>query len=108
MNARKDCNMPRGWVYILASRPRGTLYLGVTNNLVRRTWEHREHLLPGFTSKYGCTRLVWFEAHEDMRVAIQREKTMKHWSRRWKIDLIIASNPDWHDLWDEIADPIDG
>ncbi len=100
--------MVGGWVYIVASKPYGTLYLGVTSNLVHRIWQHREHVLPGFTAKYGCTRLVWYERHDDIRVAIQREKTMKHWARRWKIDLIAAFNPHWHDLWDDIADPIDG
>lgn len=92
----------------MASRPRGTLYTGVTANLVRRVWEHREHVIPGFTAKYDCSRLVWFERHDDLRAALQREKNIKHWSRQWKIDLIVAANPDWRDLWDDIADPVDG
>jgi putative endonuclease len=78
------------WVYILASKPGGTLYIGATNNLVRRVYEHRK-------------TLVYFEAHETIAAALQREKNMKHWSREWKIDLIVASNPEWRDLYDEIV-----
>ncbi|MGY3694076.1 putative endonuclease [Bradyrhizobium sp. USDA 3240] len=89
------------WVYILASKPGGTLYVGVTNNLVRRAYEHREGLAEGFTKKYGIT-LVHFEAHETIAAALQREKNFKHWSREWKIDLIVAGNADWHNLYDEI------
>ena len=95
-----------GWVYILASKPYGTLYIGVTSNLVRRTWEHRTGLIPGFTQKYGVKSLVWFETHERIETAIQREHTMKHWNRKWKIDLILAANPDWRDLWEDINSPL--
>ena len=91
------------WVYILASKPGGTLYVGVTNNLVRRIYEHREGLADGFTKRYGLKRLVWYETHESTIAAIQREKNIKHWSREWKIDLIVSMNPDWRDLYDEIA-----
>ena len=91
------------WVYILASQRNGTIYTGVTNNLIRRTHEHRTHTAPGFTAKYNVTRLVWFEAHDEPREAIRREKAIKSWSRKWKLDLIEAQNPDWRDLWDEIA-----
>jgi putative endonuclease len=91
------------WVYILASRPGGTLYIGVTNNLIRRTHEHREGLVQGFTKRYGIKMLVYYEQHDTALAAIQREKNMKHWPREWKIDLIISMNPDWRDLYDEIT-----
>ena len=91
------------WVYILASRPGGTLYIGVTNNLVRRVFEHREGLVPGFTKCYSVKMLVYYEAHDTAVAAIQREKNMKHWPREWKIDLILSMNPNWRDLYDEIT-----
>jgi putative endonuclease len=91
------------WVYILASAPGGTLYVGVTNDLVRRTYEHREGLVKGFTKKYGVKRLVYFEQHDTAYAAIQREKNIKHWPREWKIDLIVKDNPDWRDRYDEIV-----
>jgi len=91
------------WVYILASGVGGTLYVGVTNDLVRRVYEHREGLAAGFTRKYAVKRLVYFEAHESILAAIQREKNIKHWSREWKIDLTVRENPDWRDLYDEIV-----
>ena len=90
-------------VYIMTNRPNGTLYIGVTGNLVRRVFEHREGLLPGFTRKYNLKRLVWCEVHQDIRSAIQREKTMKHWPRRWKINVIEAMNPEWCDLWEGLG-----
>jgi putative endonuclease len=89
------------WVYILASKPGGTLYVGVTNNLVRRVYEHREGLIDSFTKRYGLKALVYFEAHETIAAALQREKNIKHWPREWKIDLIVASNPSWQDLYEE-------
>lgn len=91
------------WVYILASGPGGTLYVGVTNDLIRRASEHREGLVPGFTKKYDVKQLVYYEAHDDVRIAIQREKNIKHWPREWKIDLIVSINPQWRDLYDEIV-----
>jgi putative endonuclease len=91
------------WVYILASKPGGTLYVGVTNNLVRRVFEHRNGLIRGFTRRYEVKRLVYFEEHATAPLAIQREKNIKHWPREWKIDLIVSMNPDWRDLYDEIA-----
>ncbi|CCD96824.1 putative Excinuclease ABC, C subunit, N-terminal [Bradyrhizobium sp. ORS 375] len=91
------------WVYILASKPGGTLYVGVTNDLVRRVYEHREDHAESFTKRYGVKRLVYFEAHETTAGALQREKNIKHWSREWKIDLIVGNNPDWRDLYDEIV-----
>ena len=90
------------WVYVLASRPGGTLYVGVTNDLIRRVHEHREGMVPGFTKRYGVKRLVYYEQHDAARNAIQREKNIKHWSREWKIDLVLSLNPDWRDLYDEI------
>ena len=92
-----------GWVYILASERRGPLYVGVTNDLIRRVFEHREAMVPGFTKTSAVSQLVYFEEHATLPLAIQREKTIKHWSRRWKIDLIERANPHWRDLWDEIA-----
>jgi putative endonuclease len=91
------------YVYLLTSRPRGTLYIGVTGNLVRRVWEHRSGAVPGFTRRYGVTRLVWFQPFDDVGAAIQREKTLKHWLRAWKIALIERNNPTWRDLYHEIA-----
>jgi putative endonuclease len=90
-------------VYILASRPRGTLYVGITNNLIRRVYQHREGLTGGFTKEYGVKMLVYYEEHATAITAIQREKNIKHWSRRWKIDLICSMNPDWRDLWEDIV-----
>jgi len=91
------------YTYILASKPGGTLYTGSTNNLVRRIWEHREELQPGFTAKYGVHRLVWFEEHITIEGAARREKRIKHWLRAWKIALIEKGNPEWRDLWEDIA-----
>ena len=91
------------YVYILASRKDGTLYLGVTGNLVRRIYEHKEKLQPGFTARYDVRRLVWFEVYEDAANAISREKEIKKWRREWKIALIEKDNPDWKDLYPEIV-----
>ena len=95
--------MRGGWVYIMTNRPNGTLYLGVTGNIARRAWEHREGMMEGFTRRYGLKRLVYAEYHEDITAAIQREKTMKHWPRAWKINLIRERNPDWDDLYETLA-----
>ena len=89
-----------GWVYLMTNRRNGTLYLGVTANLAARAWQHREGVVEGFTKRYGLTRLVWYERFEDIRDAIQREKTMKHWPRAWKVRLIHAMNPEWEDLYE--------
>ncbi|MEE8188680.1 MAG: GIY-YIG nuclease family protein [Kiloniellales bacterium] len=91
------------YVYILASRKNGTLYAGMTNDLVRRAYEHRQRLADGFTKKYNVKKLVYFEAHEDVRQAAQRERNLKRWRRAWKIDLIERENPDWDDLYDTIT-----
>ncbi|PHS27736.1 MAG: GIY-YIG nuclease [Robiginitomaculum sp.] len=90
-------------VYILASKRNGTLYAGVTNNLVRRVYEHREKLADGFTKKYGVSMLVWHEEFSDIELAIRCEKRIKKYSRRWKLNLIEMHNPDWHDLWEVIS-----
>lgn len=90
-------------VYILASGRIGTLYVGVTSDLVGRVWQHREHVVDGFTRKYGVTRLVWYELHGDMHSAIAREKRIKKWNRAWKIRLIEEKNVVWRDLWPELV-----
>jgi putative endonuclease len=95
--------MEGGWVYIVTNRPNGTLYTGVTSNLARRVWEHREGVADGFTKRYGLKRLVYAERHTAIRAAIQRERNMKHWSRTWKVRLILAENPNWDDLYDRLA-----
>ena len=92
-------------VYILASRRNGTLYVGVTNDVMRRAWQHRSDLVVGFTKKHGVHILVYFEVFEDVKLAIAREKRLKKWNRAWKIRLIEESNPDWHDLYPGIASP---
>jgi putative endonuclease len=91
------------YVYILASEPYGVLYIGVTSNLVRRVWEHREGVTEGFTKQYRVKQLVWFEVHSEILEAIKREKQLKRWNRHWKVNLIQETNPDWRDLFDEIA-----
>ena len=91
--------MSHAWVYIMTDRPNGTLYIGVTSNLVRRVWEHREGVVEGFTETYGLKRLVYYEGHESIVEAIRREKTLKHWVRAWKARLIVESNPGWVDLY---------
>jgi putative endonuclease len=90
------------YVYILASAMYGTLYVGVTNDLVRRVWEHREDVVEGFTREYGVHRLVWYEVHGDAYQAITREKQIKKWNRDWKVNLIQRMNPGWDDLYDKI------
>jgi putative endonuclease len=95
--------MPGAWVYIVTNRPNGTLYVGVTSNLPRRAWEHREGAVEGFTKTYGLKRLVYFEEHETIAGAIQREKNIKHWKRAWKVMLILERNPGWADLYDLLA-----
>jgi putative endonuclease len=91
------------YVYILASRRDGAIYVGITNDLVRRIYEHRTKAVPGFTSKYNITLLVWFEAYDDPISAITREKELKKWKRSWKVQLIEAENPKWSDLYETIC-----
>jgi putative endonuclease len=90
-------------VYLLASKRNGTLYVGVTSDLVKRVWEHKNHLVDGFTKRYGVDRLVWYEVHDTMESAIQREKAIKEWQRAWKLELIEEFNPDWKDLYDSVC-----
>jgi putative endonuclease len=91
------------YVYILASKIGGTLYIGVTNNLIRRVYVHREKLAEGFTKKYGVAMLVYYEVHTEIEAAIVREKQMKKWNRAWKVRLIEETNPHWDDLYNQIA-----
>jgi putative endonuclease len=93
------------WVYILASKVGGTLYIGVTSNLVKRIYEHRTEVVDGFAREYGIHRLVYFEQHTDIEAAIRREKRLKKWDRAWKIRLIEETNPNWDDLYLSIAAP---
>jgi putative endonuclease len=95
--------MKQYYVYILASKRNGTLYIGVTNDLIKRVYEHKNELAKGFTEKYGVHKLVYFEATENIEGAILREKQMKWWHRDWKIKLIEKTNPSWKDLYDEIS-----
>ena len=90
-------------VYILASKRNGTLYTGVTSDLVKRLWEHRNDMVDGFTSRYGIHRLVWYELHDSMESAITCEKRLKNWKRKWKLELIETSNPKWIDLFNTIT-----
>ncbi|MDA0996870.1 MAG: GIY-YIG nuclease family protein [Proteobacteria bacterium] len=92
-----------GYVYILASRRNGTLYIGVTTNLAERIWLHRQGMGSAFTKKYNVTRLVFWETHADIDTAIRREKAMKEWRRNWKLLLIEKINPNWDDLWHSIS-----
>ncbi len=94
--------MQGGWVYIMTNRPNGTLYVGVTSDLVRRVWEHRAGVAEGFARRYGLRRLVYAERHDDICTAIQREKNLKHWPRAWKVRLILDANPGWEDLYDRL------
>ena len=91
------------WVYILTNVPRGTLYVGVTNNLVRRVYEHREAVVSGFSKRYGLKMLVYFDRYDSPRAAIQREKNIKHWPRLWKLQLVETANPKWRDLFNDIT-----
>jgi len=95
--------MKGGWVYIMANRYRGTLYIGVTSNIAARVWAHREGRGSAFCKRYGLTRLVYAEAAPGIEDAIAREKAMKKWNRAWKIELIEQANPDWFDLFETIV-----
>ena len=90
------------YVYILASKRNGTLYIGMTNNLARRIWEHKHDIVDGFTKKYGVHRMVWYEIADNPQAAILREKQLKKWNRAWKLRLIEETNPSWNDLFEEI------
>ena len=90
-------------VYLLANKRNGTLYVGVTSDLVKRIWEHKNNMVEGFTKQYNVHQLVWYELHESMESAIMREKRLKDWKRAWKLELIESNNPDWLDLYDSIV-----
>ena len=95
--------MPVPCVYILASRRNGTLYVGVSSDLARRVWEHKQDLVAGFTRRYQVHTLVWFEVHGSMAAALSREKAIKEWRRAWKLALIEADNPEWRDLYEDLT-----
>ncbi|GAB2886859.1 GIY-YIG nuclease family protein [Uliginosibacterium flavum] len=95
--------MKQPCVYIMASHRNGTLYTGVTSNIVQRVWQHKNNLVEGFTKQHDVHMLVWFEQHETMLSAITREKTLKGWLRTWKLALIEANNPQWRDLYNDIT-----
>jgi len=90
-------------VYILASKRNGTLYVGVTSNLIKRVWEHKNNFVEGFTQKYHVHQLVWYEMHENIASALTREKQLKEWKRKWKLGLIESVNPEWRDLYPTIV-----
>ena len=90
-------------VYILASKRNGTLYIGVTSDLIKRVWEHKNNVVKGFTERCNVHQLVWYELHETMESAIRKEKMLKNWKRAWKLELIERSNPNWWDLYEEIV-----
>ena len=90
------------WLYIMANRPNGTIYVGITSDLMRRAWEHRTGAISGLTKRYGLKRLVYLERHETMPSAIMREKNVKSWPRAWRVRLITSSNPNWDDLYETI------
>ena len=94
--------MNQYYVYILASKRNGTLYIGVTNNLIERVWQHKNKVVDGFTKKYGVDKLVYYETISDIESAIKREKQLKNWHRQWKINLIQSKNPQWRDLYEDI------
>ncbi|MRR17845.1 MAG: GIY-YIG nuclease family protein [Deltaproteobacteria bacterium] len=95
--------MKQPTVYILAIARNGALYIGVTSDLVKRVWEHKNNIIEGFTGKYHVHQLVWYEVHENMTSAIEREKNLKEWKRAWNLNLIEKSNPNWNDLYEEIT-----
>ncbi|WP_395462690.1 GIY-YIG nuclease family protein [Wolbachia endosymbiont of Cantharis cryptica] len=95
--------MQNYYIYILASKYNKTLYIGVTSNLIKRVWEHKNKVIPSFTSKYNVQKLVYFEEFQNVDSALNREKLLKSWKREWKIDLIASKNPNWDDLYCEIT-----
>jgi putative endonuclease len=95
--------MQESYVYILASRRNGTLYIGSTTDLVRRIWEHKNKVIPGFTAKYNVHQLVYYEVHQEATEAARREKRLKNWCRKWKLNTIEQFNPSWRDLYEEIS-----
>ncbi len=96
--------MKQSYVYILTNKKRGTLYIGVTSNLLKRVWEHKNHLVDGFSKKYDTTMLVYFEVADEIHSAIEREKQLKKWNRLWKIKLVEMKNPEWNELYDNLTE----
>jgi putative endonuclease len=103
MTKRLDGEAARFFVYAMANKRNGTIYIGVTNDLARRVYEHRNKLIKGFTSRYGLRMVVYYEVHQSTLTALQRETSLKRWPRKWKLDLIESMNPQWRDLYEEIA-----
>lgn len=101
--AKWEIIMEETFVYILASQRNGTLYIGSTCDLVKRVWEHKNHFIPGFTAKYDVHQLVYYEAHQNIMAAAQRERRLKKWHREWKLNLIEKDNPTWRDLYADIC-----
>jgi putative endonuclease len=99
----RQVQMKESYVYILASQRNGTLYIGLTSDLIKRIWEHKNKFVPGFTEKYNVTMLVYYEIFNDITLAAAREKRLKEWKRQWKIDLIEKMNPYWRDLYQKIV-----
>ena len=95
----EDCS----YVYIICNKPYGTLYVGVTSDLAKRIWQHKEHFVEGFATKYRLEKLVWYECHDSIEAAITREKQIKEWRRAWKINLIQEMNPEWRDLYEDFT-----
>ena len=95
--------MKQMYVYIMASQKNGTIYVGVTSDLIKRVWQHKNHVVEGFTEQYKVDKLVYYEIWQDELGAISREKTLKHWNRNWKLALIEKNNPEWRDLYDDIV-----
>ena len=95
--------MKNYYVYILCNKRNGTLYTGVTSELIKRIYEHKNNLVDGFTKKYNIHRLVWYEIHESAEAAISREKQIKKWDRKWKLELIEKNNPKWNDLYEDVC-----
>jgi putative endonuclease len=95
--------MEESFVYILASQRNGTLYIGLTSDLVKRVWEHKNNIIPGFTAKYNVHQLVYYEVHQNIMEAARRERQLKNWCRKWKLNLIEKDNPVWRDLYEEIC-----
>ena len=99
---KSNMKTTQNYIYILSNKKNGTLYIGVTSNLVKRIYEHKQKLVNGFSKQYGLDKLVYYEITDDIKIAIKREKQLKKWNRAWKIELIEKENPEWNDLYDDI------
>ena len=105
--SRASLENAKGFIYIATNKTQGTLYIGVTNNLVRRIWEHKHKMIDGFTANHNIHRLVYFELFDNIETAIAREKAMKKWNRNWKINRIAAMNPEWNDLYNYVVETLE-